>query len=282
MALLDVALQVVVVVAAAVAVAAVGLVGRKRLRVGHRTAWRNLRAVWPSAAFLAAVLAINGVVRDIGIDLSWLLGVNVTGTIYALEGTLVADLQSVATPALTAYFGGIYVFGYTFVLAFPVVLDLIASDPRPLRVLLVAYVANYGVGLCCYVLFVAYGPRNFMPELVAPLLYERWPQSQLLVSEVNTNTNVFPPLHTSLSATVAILAYRYRRIAPLWLPTATVLVASVAVATMYLGIHWATDVVAGVALAVVSVAAARRVAADGDDRSTPAAAHTRRGRRRDG
>jgi membrane-associated phospholipid phosphatase len=51
---------------------------------------------------------------------------------------------------------------------------------------------------------------------------------------------------------------------------------------MYLGIHWATDVVAGVALAVVSVAAARRVAADGDDRSTPAAAPTRRGRRRDG
>ena len=237
---------------------------------------RNLRAVAPTLALLGGVLAVNSVVRDIGVELSWLIGINITRYIFLVESQLVATVQSIATPALTAYFGFVYVFGYTFLLTFPVLAYLLTESPRPVRVLFTAYILNYGFGLVCYVLFVAYGPRNFMPELVEPLLYTAWPQSQLLVQQVNTNTNVFPSLHTSLSVTVAILAVRFRGTYPRWAPVATLLAASIVFSTMYLGIHWATDVAAGVVVGWASVALSARV---GDE---PLAGAVRRWRDRRG
>jgi membrane-associated phospholipid phosphatase len=230
-----------------------------RLLSAGRQVWRNLTTVAPTLGVLAAVLAVNKVVRDVGVELSWLIGINLTRYIYLLESQFVAFVQSFANPALTAYFGFVYVFGYTFLLTFPIVAYAVHDDARPLRVLFGAYILNYGLGLLCYVLFVAYGPRNFMPELVEPLLYTSWPQSQLLVQQVNTNTNVFPSLHTSLSVTVALLASRFRSIYPRWFPIAVVLAASITASTMYLGIHWATDVVAGIGVAWVSVAVAERL-----------------------
>ncbi|WP_435115365.1 phosphatase PAP2 family protein [Halolamina sp. C58] len=220
----------------------------------------NVRAVGPTAAVLGALLLANGTVRDVGVHLSWLIGLNVTGTIHAIEGAFVADLQSFATPPLTAYFSFVYVFGYVFLLTFPLVLYALHDDTRPLSATLVAYALNYGIGLVCYVLFVAYGPRNFMPGAVESLLFTNWPEVQALTSQVNENTNVFPSLHTSLSATVALLAARYRSTAPGWLPIAAVGGGSVAIATMYLGIHWLTDVLAGVLLAAFSVVVGVRFA----------------------
>ena len=143
-----------------------------------------------------------------------------------------------------------------FLLAFPVVAYFLLPDARPIREMTVAYSLNYALGVVCYVLFIAYGPRNVMPDLVDQLLYTHWPESQLLTSEVNSNVNVFPSLHTSLAVTVAALAYRTREAYPTWLPIATVLALSVVISTMYLGIHWGIDVLAGIGLAAISVAAA--------------------------
>ncbi len=272
MALVDVVALVGAVVVGLHVLGAALVVGPARLRTAPRRVRANLSAVAPGFVVLAAVLAVNKLVRAVGVELSWIIGLNITGYIYAVEGTFVAALQSMATPALTTYFGFVYVFGYVFLLTFPVLAYLLHDDPRPLHVLLLAYVLNYGLGLLCYVVFVAYGPRNFMPELVESLLFTHWPQSQLLTAQVNANTNVFPSLHTSLSVTVGLLAYHFRTVYPRWLPVAAVLAASITVSTMYLGIHWLTDVLAGVVLAVASVAVATLVAADGN-RGVRSAAH---------
>lgn len=261
MTLLDVVVQVVAVVACLHALGLYAVVRVDDRRTALRTVRGNLRRVAPTAVLLGAVLGVNGIIRNTGVELSWLIGVNITGWIHAFEGGFVAWLQSLATPVLTAYFSFVYVFGYVFLLTFPLLVYALHEEPAPLRVTLVAYTLNYTLGLVCYVLFVAYGPRNFMPELVESLLYTSWPQAQLLTSQVNVNTNVFPSLHTSLSVTVALIATRFRGVAPQWGPVSVVLAVSVMLSTMYLGIHWLTDVIAGVALAAASVALASRLSA---------------------
>jgi len=233
--------------------ATVTIVGRSRLVRLRSHYWGRLRAIMPALAVLGGVLLMNRVVRTVGPELSWLIGWNVTGFIFGIEGTFVADLQSLANPAVTSYFAFVYVDGYVFLLVFPLIAYLALDEMGFLRETCLAYALNYGIGVICYVVFIAYGPRNLMPDMVGSLLYTTWPQSQLLTTQVNTNTNVFPSLHASLALTVAALAYRTREVYPKWFVVAAFLAASVVVSTMYLGIHWLLDVVAGGVLALVAV-----------------------------
>ncbi|MGM0591392.1 MAG: phosphatase PAP2 family protein [Halobacteriota archaeon] len=258
MILLEVVGQVVLVVGAMLAVSMVGIVGPESLQRGI-CIWREqLRETLPYLLGLGAVLALNKVARDYGPALSWVLDWNVTSLIYRTEGTTVAWIQSFSSPTLTTVLGFAYIYGYTFLLIFPFVAYFLLDDERFFKRTAIAYGANYVIGVACYTLFVSYGPRNLLPDLVTPLLYTEYPRSKMLTTHVNTNTNVFPSLHTSLSVTVAALAWQSREAYPRWPYVAVPLVTAVVVSTTYLGIHWVVDVVAGVTLGLGSVALATR------------------------
>jgi membrane-associated phospholipid phosphatase len=230
-------------------------VGPARLRASYGHLRDRVGETWPYLVLLLAVLGVNKVARDVGPEVSWAIGWNITGVIYAVEGEFVALVQSLASPPLTAFFAFVYLVGYVFLLVFPFVAYLALPDQRFLKATSVAYALNYAVGVACYVLFVSYGPRNLLPGQVESLLYVTYPRTQILTGAVNVNTNVFPSLHTSLSVTVAALAVQSRERYPGWSVLAAPLAAAVAFATMYLGIHWALDVVAGILLGVGSTAA---------------------------
>lgn len=258
-------------VTAMLAVASVAVVGPARLRA----AWGGVRArLWDSRRAIAAlctVLLASAVGRSWLLDVSRLFGVQATALIYKLEGGFVAWVQATfATAELTAYFSWVYVYGYAFLLAFPVVAYLALPRTAMLRRLFVAYALNYGIGLALYTLVFAHGPRNVMPEMVTPLLFANQPDVMALTSEVNVNSNVFPSLHTSLAVTVGTFAVLTRKEYPRWTPVGVWLALSVVVATMYLGIHWLTDVVAGTALAFGSVSLAYRLV-DPREAAEPAA-----------
>ena len=241
------------------------LVGRDRIVETRREYRERFTAVAPYAGLLTVVLAANKIARDIGPAVSWLVGVRITGWLKRLDGLLlwplfpgdppqvVVWLQSMATPELTAYFSFVYVYGYVFLLAFPPIAYFALPRPEPLRRTIVAYGANYLIGVLCYIVFIAYGPRNLIIEQAEGLLFSQYTQYQFVTAAVNDETNVFPSLHASMAVTVALLAWRTRDDYPLWVPIATVLAASVVVSTMYLGIHWATDVIFGAVLAGISV-----------------------------
>jgi len=252
-------LEVSAVVATLCVVGAVTIVGRTRLVALRTELQSRLRESAPYLAVLIAVLAINSAIRDYAQEISWLIGWNITGAIEAVEGGFVAAIQSVQTELLTAYFSYVYVFGYVFLLIFPLLAYAALDDRTPFKRLVVAYSFNYLLGLLLYIVFIAYGPRNV--GVAENLLYITNPEYQFLTSAVNTNTNVFPSLHTSLSTTVAVFAYRTREAYPIWFGLATGLAASIIVSTMYLGIHWGIDVLVGLGLAALCVGLARRVVA---------------------
>ncbi|MDG5820590.1 phosphatase PAP2 family protein [Natronococcus sp. A-GB7] len=259
MTLAQVVLELALVVTTMLVTATLVFVGPRRLVDavrGYR--WRLEACLLPIAA-LGVVLALRWSTRDVVLRLERrVIGHNITHTLFALEQRLLGEtpvvlLQSIQTEALTEFFVFIYIYGYAFLLLFPIVAYFALDEMEELSTLLLAFTANYGIGLLCYILFIAYGPRNFDPLLFEPLLYDAFPQSRTLTNQVNQNTNVFPSLHTSLSMTVFFLAWLTRDRYPLWVPLSGFLAVSVAISTMYLGIHWFLDVVAGTVLALVSV-----------------------------
>lgn len=265
--LLSVALSLVGWVGGMLLVAGIAIIGPRRL-YDLWDGWvpRLRDATYPLAA-LGVVIAISAVGRGALADLSSIVGVQMTGLIYRLEGNFVAWIQATfVTPELTMYFSWVYVYGYVFLLVFPFVAYAALPKSVTLKRLIVAYTLNYGIGLIVYTLVFAHGPRNMMPDLVTSLLYTYNPDFQALTTEVNENTNVFPSLHTSLSVTAAAFAVLTRDEYPLWTPLAGWLALSVVIATMYLGIHWLIDVFGGIVLALGSVALAYRLI-DEDDAS---------------
>ncbi|EMA34103.1 phosphatase PAP2 family protein [Halobiforma nitratireducens] len=246
--------RVAVVIVFLLPISVVALVGRDRLSALRRE-WRDrLRVSWPIVTVLIAVLLLNRVMRWSARRITDRVGIHMTETFYGLEGEFILVFQSLEAPAVTTYFTLIYVYGYTFMLLFPVVAYFALSDTRPFRRLLAAYALNYAIGLVFYLVVIALGPRNVMPDVLGQtMLYDTSPEYQHLTREVNRATNVFPSLHTSLSATVAVFAYWTRDEYPRWAPVAVVLALSVWISTMYLGLHWAIDVLAGLVLAGVCV-----------------------------
>ncbi|AFZ71868.1 phosphatase PAP2 family protein [Natronobacterium gregoryi] len=253
--LTDVLIRVVAVVGILLPVAVATFVGRRRLAT-LQMEWRSrFRESGPLLVVLLVVLGINRVMRQEGPTISDAIGIQLTWLFYELEGEFVLVFQSVASPELTAYFSAIYVYGYAFLLIFPGIAYFALSNTIYFRQLLAAYSLNYTIGLVFYLVVIALGPRNVMPDLLAgTMVYDASPEYHHFTRQLNSSTNVFPSLHTSLSVTVAIFAYRTREQYPRWTPVAVVIALSVVISTMYLGFHWVIDVVAGIALAAGCVA----------------------------
>lgn len=235
--------------------------------------WRpRVREAVPVTLALVPVLIVNKLARQDLVTISQEYGFRVGDLFWKIEGEFILLFESVASTPLTQYFSFIYIYGYAFLLIFPVVMYFTLRDSTRLRRLLGAYALNYTIGVTLYVLFHAFGPRQYFGSDVETMLYTFEPSYQLLTREINHYTNVFPSLHTSLSATVMIFAIRSRSQFPAWTPTAIVVAVSVWLATMYLGIHWAIDVLGGLVLALVSVRLSCRLIGryDVDSRLQPA------------
>lgn len=232
-------------------------VGSRQLRRTSTEFGSRIRDISPYLGAAIAFLLIKQATHEYRLQLSYALDWHITSELYAVEGGFVALLQDLVPTSTLGFFSAIYVVGFAFLLVTAPLLYFLLPSQRRLKELLVAYLLNYLIGSICYTLFIAYGPRNYLLS-VDGLMYQTYPETQLLTAAISSNTNVFPSLHTSLAVVVLLIAWRSRREYPWWFAITGLVASSIVFSTMYLGIHWLIDVLAGVVLGVVAVTVAGR------------------------
>ncbi|TVY04081.1 phosphatase PAP2 family protein [Cohnella terricola] len=128
----------------------------------------------------------------------------------------------------------------------------------------IAILVNYFVAVPFY-LFVPVNEVWFAHSQVHFLMLDVFPTFEQEYRSLSGLDNCFPSLHTSISVTLALLASKsgIRRWAVFNWINAGVIVFSI----FYLGIHWFTDMVAGVALAILSAYVGLRAGAWAENRS---------------
>lgn len=212
---------------------------------------KDPRSVYIIAGILS-VLAINT------LQLRWEEQVAVSAD-YTAEAAqfgarLIVALQGLESAPLT------HALTFAYVILFPLLglASLLIYGARrdwgALRGLTLGYVANYAVALPFY-LYVPVkeawageaGVRFLIPQVYAGFEAQYRAFSGL--------DNCFPSLHTSLALTFALVAWRhgYRQLG--WV--LSVFAATVALSTLYLGVHWIADLIAGACLAVAAAGCIR-------------------------
>ncbi len=184
------------------------------------------------------------------------LGSRIASAFRALEGNLSFESHDVTNWA--AVYG--YSTSYFFLL--PILgIGLLAvlwrrKAVHGYRVLCLSIAADYLLSLGFF-LFFPVPERWAFPDSGAMLLSDRWSSGLIdLMRPISGLDNCFPSTHVSFTVVIILVGYLFRvrmRHTVLALGTTTIL------STFVLGIHWLPDIVAGVAIACLSVALARRV-----------------------
>jgi membrane-associated phospholipid phosphatase len=184
------------------------------------------------------------------------LGNRIAGAFRALEGNLSFESHDVTN--WVAVYG--YSTSYFFLL--PILgIGLLGvlwrrKAVHGYRVLCLSIAADYLLSLGFF-LFFPVPERWAFPDSGAMLLSDRWSSGLIeLLRPISGLDNCFPSTHVSFTVVIILVGYLFRvrmRHTVLALGTTTIL------STFVLGIHWLPDIVAGIAVAFLSVALARRV-----------------------
>lgn len=187
----------------------------------------------------------SGIGRDLGFQLA--------RAAHYFEGGLTFSGWDAASPLV--------VYGYSIAYFFVLLLLVVGTgwalarrpDPRPFRIFALAVAVDYAVSLPFF-LFFPVPERWAWPDSGAILLSDLWaPQLIEFFRPFSGLDNCFPSFHVSLTVVVVGLCFNEQlrfRWASFWLGVLVVF------STVVLGIHWLTDIVAGLAVGVLAIAVA--------------------------
>ncbi|WP_068784616.1 phosphatase PAP2 family protein [Paenibacillus phocaensis] len=172
-----------------------------------------------------------------------------TPWILSIEGHFVASFQSLFhAPAVTQVAAFFYLVVFQALILAS--LGIYASDDRLplLYATCCTVILNYVVALPFYLLFPVNEVWSYSPSGASFYMLEVFPDFEKVYRPLSGLDNCFPSLHTSVSVSMAILAMRSgnRR----WGLMASCCSAIILFSIFYLGIHWVTDMIGGVVLAV--------------------------------
>jgi membrane-associated phospholipid phosphatase len=214
----------------------------------------RMRACVPAVVVLSLTTLAAGLQGGFERAVQQWHGWDFTPLAYAVEGHAVEWVQDTFRhPALDYVLVTVYTVG-AFSLYFTPFFILVALGRSRSAMRVAATMAGvWAVGILFYFFFPVYEVWTTADPAygygwthVQPILFEYLPDARDSWGYQTALNNNFPSLHVALSAGIAMSLWLARE---KWLAVpSTVVAAGVALATVYLGIHWIVDVVAGLAL----------------------------------
>lgn len=180
-----------------------------------------------------------------------------TPSIYKFEGNFVFVFQRLLeTPWLT------YTLSFFYIVVFPaltitsILIYTFQKNYKLYYAICYALMLNYMIAIPFYLFFPVNEVHAYHPE-VKFLILQAFPTFETEYRPLSDLDNCIPSLHTSISISVALIALRsqntfWRRFVPI---SALIIIASI----FYLGIHWLTDMAAGLVLGVFAAQLALRL-----------------------
>lgn len=152
----------------------------------------------------------------------------------------------IQTPWLTSYLRWIYANGFTLPVLIPVYRSFLAKDSlKMIRYCLSAHVLQFALIFPFYLLITVKEVWYVLGHPDGMARYLTAADASVVV------VNCFPSMHTSVAFAMLLLAWREKDQLFRWVWTFFCL--SIIYSTLYLEIHWITDVIAGLVLAKAAV-----------------------------
>ncbi|WP_449602583.1 phosphatase PAP2 family protein [Paenibacillus sp. Marseille-Q9583] len=174
-----------------------------------------------------------------------------TSFVFGLEGHFVQAVQDIFySPWLTPIIVFFYIFMLQSVLAASLGVYLLDKNRVMLYATCYAIIINYAVAIPFYLYFPVNEVWSYVPAGVRFTMLDVFPKFEQEYRPLSGLNNCFPSLHTSISVTMALLAFRSgnRR----WMAITSISAVLIVFGIFYLGIHWLTDMIGGTLLAVLA------------------------------
>lgn len=173
-----------------------------------------------------------------------------TYIIHSFEGNLVYYLQQIfSNESLTFILTLFYVIIFPSLMIASMLLYLNIGDYKSYYNFVYALIINYGLAIPFFLFLPIYEVWYYDSNIqfLIPQVYPAFESEYRQLSGINNN---FPSLHTAISLSMAIVAYKSKslRFSNLVIFSVGFIIFS----TLYLGIHWLLDLAAGGLLAIIA------------------------------
>lgn len=206
-------------------------------------------------ASMLAILLLNKF--ELKLEAFFPIHYNLTSALSGWEGSWQGRLQSLLhSDVLTLVCAFFYLVMFQAVMVASVGIYTFEKNMKLYYAFCVALLLNYFIALPFF-LFVPVDEAWSVSPHIRFLMLDAFPSFESQYRHLSGLDNCFPSLHTSISVTMALLAARSgnRR----WGIFAGINAAVILFSIFYLGIHWFTDMAAGICLAGTTVAIGLKV-----------------------
>jgi len=171
---------------------------------------------------------------------------NLDALFTAIPGNDGWMFRVIQTPWLTSYFRWIYANGFTLPVLIPVFRSFLAKDYlKMMRYSLSSHVLQF---ILIFPFYLTIHVNEVWYVLGQP---DGMARNLSAADAAVVVVNCFPSMHTSIAFAMLLLAWREKDQLFRWVWT--IFCVSIIYSTLYLEIHWVTDVMAGIVLAIVAV-----------------------------